>query len=331
MKIIHHLTLNATSPAKQPNEIVGYLPTPFIEKRFHFLFDYNNDEIIVENQEGRICARYYIPSLKRYRNTVDYFNQSLISPMVLIEDKEVSFHLFDDRFNLIYAPITSDGLQFNFGNCTITNKDLILEQLINDRYEFHYHGDFIRIHYLGDGLIRVWHANVESIQVSPTHNNWLRCLKLIKNDQYQAAVDGVHYMDNAEQWLKNGTPFEKWSLDERRDMEGCYNTRFVLDDKIVNHPDTKKADVRIITDWKPTEYRDEYDPVFDVVIGREYAGHVFLPVKINGEIKYCFDTINESKHEELKKQAVIKYYYPGYVEQQPSYPEPDSGVSEEEE
>jgi len=63
MKTIHHLALNAYPPAKQPNEIVGYLPTPFIEKRFHFLFDYNNDEIIVENQEGRICARYYIPSL----------------------------------------------------------------------------------------------------------------------------------------------------------------------------------------------------------------------------------------------------------------------------
>ena len=122
MKTIHHLALNPYPPAKQPNEIVGYFPTPFIEKRFHFLFDYNNDEIIVENQEGRICARYYIPSLKRYRNTVDYFNQSLISPMILIEDKEVSFHLFDDRFNMTYAPITSDGLQLNFGNCTIMNK-----------------------------------------------------------------------------------------------------------------------------------------------------------------------------------------------------------------
>ena len=30
MKIIHYLALNATPPAKQPNEIVGYLPTPFI-------------------------------------------------------------------------------------------------------------------------------------------------------------------------------------------------------------------------------------------------------------------------------------------------------------
>lgn len=209
MKTIHHLALNAYPPAKQPNEIVGYLPTHFIEKRFHFLFDYNNDEIIVENQEGRICARYYIPSLRRYRDTVDYLNQSLISPMILIIDKEVSFHLFDDRFNLIYAPIISDRSRLDIGRDVVTHKDLILKQLINDRYEFHYHGDFIRIHYLGDGYIRVWHANVESIQVSPTHDNWLRCLKLIKNDQYQAAVDGVHYMDNAEQWLKNGTPFEK--------------------------------------------------------------------------------------------------------------------------
>lgn len=113
-------------------------------------------------------------------------------------------------------------------------------------------------------------------------------------------------------------------------MEGYYNTRFVLDDSLVDKPTTEKVDVRIITDWKPTEYRDEYAPVFEVVIGREYMGYNFLPVKINGEVKYCFDTLDESAHEELKKNVFIKHYYPGYVEQPPSYPEPDSGVSEEE-
>lgn len=30
MKIINHLALNVTPPAKQPNEIVGYLPTPLL-------------------------------------------------------------------------------------------------------------------------------------------------------------------------------------------------------------------------------------------------------------------------------------------------------------
>lgn len=30
MKTIHHLALNAYPPAKQPNEIVGYFPTPLL-------------------------------------------------------------------------------------------------------------------------------------------------------------------------------------------------------------------------------------------------------------------------------------------------------------
>ena len=330
MKTIHHLALNTYPPAKQPNEIVGYFPTPFIEKRFHFLFDYNNDEIIVENQEGRICARYYIPSLKLYRDTVDYLNQSLISPMILIEDKEVSFHLFDNHFNMSYAPITSNGSRLEVGNCVVTDKDLILEQLINDRYEFRYHGDFIRIHYLRDRHIRIWHADVESIQVSPTHDNWIRCLKLIKNDQYQAAVDGVHYMDNVEQWLKNKVPFHKWSLDERCDMEGYYNVRFVLSDEIIDNPNAQKMQTQVLKGWKETEYRDEYDPILETVTAINYAGCTFLPVQTKDGLKYHFDTLTESFHKELKKDPFVKCEYPGYVEPLPEPPEPDSGVSEEE-
>lgn len=295
--------------SREPYAIAGYLQSLLDDTLYAFIFNYNDNEIIIKERDGRVHARYYVSNLSQYKDFVEYLSKTILVPMVLIKDNRVGFYLFDGNWIPSNTPLKFDqdkGIYLS--NLENVQPHCFLTECINRHYELHYNGEFIKVDYFVGGLIKLRHVGGYTIEVTPNEENWNRVLTLIYHDEYQSKVDLVHYMDNVEDWMKNKVPFHKWSLEERRYMNGKYNTRFTIEVE-----DVEQCEFDVLIGWKDGEYRGEYFPVYEKRLGINYEGCPFLLVSEQG-IEYEFDTEDEEKYEHLKKNESIVVSYPSIIE-----------------
>lgn len=310
-KTINLKVFNPYPLSSEPYEIEGYLPAFHDKNQYTFIFTYNSNEIIIEDYDGRAHACYYVKNLNQYKDFVEYLSRTTISPMILIKDNRVKFYLFDENWIPSNTPLSfSKDKGIYISNFSDVKPYCFLTEIINRHYEFHYSGEFIKVDYFVGGLIKFRHIAGYTIEVTPDEENWNRIITLIHHDKFQskAGFDHFHYMDNVEDWMKNKVPFHKWSLEERRYMNGKYNTRFTIEVE-----DVEQCEFDVLIGWKDGEYRGEYFPVYEKRLGINYEGCPFLLVSEQG-VEYEFDTEDEEKYEHLKKNESIVVSYPSIIE-----------------